>query len=175
MVCSAAQGSRPEPTRPESGVPSARAAGQASAPLRPMNSRRSPVQLVWRPARSAKATRLAEGRVPRVGREHRPAVRIDARGHRTARPRRGTRRAPIPRRPSPTAASCGSKGCAVSGARSSSDRRAAQTPAAPRRCRARRARSGCSPIHAAPHRWPSRRGSAAPWGSRDRPVSSSRR
>ena len=33
------------------------AAGLSSVPLRPMNSCRSPVQSVWRPARSAKATR----------------------------------------------------------------------------------------------------------------------
>ena len=52
----APQGSRPAPTFLESGAAPARAAGLSNVPLRPMNSCRSPVQSVCRPARSAKAT-----------------------------------------------------------------------------------------------------------------------
>ena len=57
LVRSAPQGSRPAPTVFDSGAAPASAAGLSSVPLRPMNSRRSPVQSVWRPARSANATR----------------------------------------------------------------------------------------------------------------------
>ena len=56
-VCSAAQGSRPAPTLPESGPPRSSAAGRSSVPLRPRNSVRSPVTEAWLPPRSAKATR----------------------------------------------------------------------------------------------------------------------
>src|ERR1019366_4903386 len=57
MVLSAPQGSRPAPTVPESFTAPASATGLAKVPLRPTNSRRSPVHSVWRPARSANATR----------------------------------------------------------------------------------------------------------------------
>ena len=53
----AAQGSKPAPTLLDSGVALVSAAGLASVPLRPMNSRRSPVHSVCAPRMSAKAMR----------------------------------------------------------------------------------------------------------------------
>ena len=53
----AAHGSRPAPTLLERGALPSSAAGLSSVPLRPKNSCRSPVQSVWRPARSANAMR----------------------------------------------------------------------------------------------------------------------
>ena len=57
QVWSAPHGSRPAPTRPESGASRSSAAGCSSVPLRPRNSVRSPVHASCRPARSANATR----------------------------------------------------------------------------------------------------------------------
>ena len=50
-VCSAPQGSKPAPVRPESAAPVASAAGRSSVPLRPMNSIRLPVHAVCRSAK----------------------------------------------------------------------------------------------------------------------------
>ena len=58
-VWTAAQGSIPAPTRPESST-RPRAAGEASDPCRPRNSVRSPVIVLGRRLTSAKATRSAE-------------------------------------------------------------------------------------------------------------------
>ena len=59
VVRRAAQGSRPAPVFPDSSRPRSSDAGWSRLAFRPRNSRRSPVQEVWRPPRSANAIRSA--------------------------------------------------------------------------------------------------------------------
>ena len=105
-VCSAAQGSSPAPTPPDSRCPRSRAAGWSSAPLRPRNSVRSAVHAVWRPPRSANATRPPKSVFQALRASSAPVSGVDL-GDETGRWRCARRPAPTRRRRSPRDAAAG--------------------------------------------------------------------